>query len=160
MKFKFFSSQQIRFHFFSASTFNSHYFFFCKFDAAEKLSKNPLYNDYPVPGILCKPTKVFGRDCHPLWRYLLSKAGNITDKRFSQYFTLFICDKYGVPRVRHAPSVDPREVESDVQHLMDGAIDLPQVSLPERAFTKTEMNKLEKIRLNQLEARLQLRLGE
>ena len=69
---------------------------------------------------LFKKTKVNGDNAHPLFQFLQnSLPGIFGTKKIKWNFTKFLIDKNGNPQKRFAPNVDPKQLEKDIELLLN-----------------------------------------
>ncbi|CAG2178012.1 unnamed protein product, partial [Oppiella nova] len=74
---------------------------------------------YDVKFDMMAKIKVNGDDAHPLYKWLKDKQGGYLGFDGIKWnFTKFLVDQNGVPIKRYAPTVAPKDIESDVKSLL------------------------------------------
>jgi glutathione peroxidase len=61
---------------------------------------------------------VNGQDAHPLYKYLCSQHDNIPGGDIQWNFTKFLIDQNGEVVRRYEPSVNPKQIEKEIQKLL------------------------------------------
>jgi len=61
---------------------------------------------------------VNGNDAHPLWKYLKMKQGGTLIDAIKWNFSKFMIDRNGQPVNRHAPNVEPKDLEDEVAKML------------------------------------------
>lgn len=64
-------------------------------------------------------TNVNGDDAHPLFKYLKSRLEGTLGNSIKWNFSKFLVDKNGQPYKRYSPNVPPRDIEDDIQSLLN-----------------------------------------
>jgi len=62
---------------------------------------------------------VNGDIAHPIFKYLKSKLSGTYDDTVKWNFSKFLIDKNGIPYKRFSPTINPIEIEEDIQLLLN-----------------------------------------
>ncbi|MED4073401.1 glutathione peroxidase [Priestia endophytica] len=83
--------------------------------------------NYGVDFPMFAKVDVKGDNAHPLFQYLAEKApGILGSKAIKWNFTKFLIDKDGEPVQRFSPKTDPKDLEHDIEQLLEEKTDVVQ----------------------------------
>jgi len=68
---------------------------------------------------MAKKVDVNGSGAHPLWEYMKNQKGGTLINAIKWNFTKFLIDRQGQVVNRYGPTTDPKEMESEVQKLLE-----------------------------------------
>ncbi|RWS07248.1 glutathione peroxidase-like isoform X2, partial [Dinothrombium tinctorium] len=84
----------------------------CEMDIKEFAKKNNIRFD------MFSKVDVNGKTAHPLYNYLKEQKGGLLGSFIKWNFTKFLVDKQGHPVQRYAPTVEPKNIEKDIEALL------------------------------------------
>lgn len=74
--------------------------------------------NYGVTFQIMQKIDVNGKNAHPIFQYLRSKAGGFLSNRIKWNFTKFLISRDGSVVKRYAPTVEPAKLESDIKSML------------------------------------------
>lgn len=87
--------------------------------SANEISENCLIN-YGVTFLITEKIEVNGENTHPIFEYLKDELPRLLGfKDIKWNFGKFLIDSKGQPFKRYAPTTEPRELEKDIQKLLN-----------------------------------------
>lgn len=92
---------------------------FARQEPGDKQSiEQTCYINYGVSFPMFEKVAVNGKKAHPLFVLLTQALPGKLGKRVTWNFTKFLVDDQGKPVKRYAPSMDPKELASDIENLL------------------------------------------
>ena len=85
----------------------------------EEEIKNFCMSSFGVEFDMFSKINVNGSETHPLYKFLKKSAGGFLTDDIKWNFTKFLVDKEGRVVKRYAPSTKPKEIESDIEKLLE-----------------------------------------
>ncbi|GAA5417502.1 hydroperoxy fatty acid reductase gpx1 [Paraliobacillus ryukyuensis] len=75
--------------------------------------------NYGVTFPMFSKVDVNGKSAHPLFRYLTKEAPGLLGDNVKWNFTKFLIDKEGKVVKRYAPKTEPKDIETDIQEVLN-----------------------------------------
>lgn len=75
--------------------------------------------NYGVTFPMFSKVDVNGKSAHPLFRYLTKEATGLLGDNVKWNFTKFLIDKEGKVVKRYAPKTEPKDIETDIQEVLN-----------------------------------------
>ncbi|QUH26841.1 glutathione peroxidase [Serpentinicella alkaliphila] len=93
-----------------------------QFAKQESGSNEEIYQfcqiNYGVTFAMFEKIEVNGKNAHPLYKYLKSKAKSLFSKEIKWNFTKFLIDSKGNVINRYAPTTSPLKIKEDIEKLL------------------------------------------